>query len=87
MLLLVERNLDYVLAAHSAFQQMRLEEIEQEIALSATADSCNDLDESVALCLDQPVEIEVSFDFHGAYYIVIPAVHQEGDYIFRRTST
>ena len=68
------------------FQQMRFEEVEEQIALPAAADARHDLDETVALCLDKPVEVEISLDFHGAHYTRSHPANQECHSIFTRIS-
>ena len=82
----VEGDLDYVLAAHAFFQQMRLEEVEEQITLPASADARHDLDETVALCIDKPIEVEVSLDFHGVQCTISRPANQECHSIFTRTS-
>ena len=63
-------------------KQMLLEEVEEKIALPATTNARQDLDEPVALGLDQPVEIEVALYFHGAYYTMNAASESSSRFHF-----
>ena len=47
---------------------MGFEQPEQEDALAAAPDAGHDFDESVALCADEPVKVEVALYCHGAHY-------------------
>ena len=69
------------------FQQMRFEEVEEQIALPAAADARHDLDETVALCLDKPPEVEISLDFHGGHYTRTLPANQDRHSILRWIST
>ena len=57
-------DLDDVIFLDAVFQKMSLEEIEEEIALSASPDSSDDLHEVVVLCVDYALQQQVSLDGH-----------------------
>ena len=49
---------------YTTFQQMMIKQYIKQVAFAATADSGNNLNQSIVLFSDQLIQISISFDFY-----------------------
>ena len=60
----IESKADDMIFFYTTFQQMMIKQYIKQVAFAATADSGNNLNQSIVLFSDQLIQISISFDFY-----------------------
>jgi hypothetical protein len=61
---IIKHNFDDVGYLNAAIQQMLLEQVEQQVGLSATTDSSNNLDQMIVFVRDEFLQVFIAIKFY-----------------------